>query len=359
MERNLKRAIGSLLSAPLTTKLVVANLLVAVLVAAGALVAADRFGEVQSMPDGLVVAASVGVGLLLIGGLDALLVRLALRPVRELERVAERVREGDLGARPEPTPFADRQIRRVTEVFDQTLNELADLRSRLRGVARRAVEARERERRELAAALQDDIAQRVAACLLGLRVARQVEDPEERRAALDDLREEAAEVLDEVRSTARDLRPPELGDIGLGHAVQAFARSFSESTGIQVAVEAEATGDRLEQEARLSLYRIVQDLLMGVVQHTECTDVRIRMWAESGTVIAELSCSAAGSPIEGSGVGRGDASYLLDLRERAGYVGGRVVTARGPDGRPALRVEVPAAGEDRSDAWTAGRAAAG
>lgn len=62
MERNLKRAIGSLLSAPLTAKLVVANLFVAVLVAAGALVAADRLGEVQPMPDGLVVAASVGSG---------------------------------------------------------------------------------------------------------------------------------------------------------------------------------------------------------------------------------------------------------------------------------------------------------
>lgn len=341
MRRTLKKAIGGLLAVPLTTKLIVANMLVAVAVAAGTLVAADRIREIQSMPDGLLVAAAVGVGLLLVGALDALLVRLALRPVRELERVADRVRKGDLSARPRANPFADREMRRVTEVFGQTLDELADLRSRLREVARRAVEARERERRDLAAVLQEDIAQRIATCLLGLRVARRAADPGEREAVLDELRDDAARLLEEVRGTARRLRPPELGDIGLGHAVQAFARSFSESTGIEVDVEADVTGERLGDEAQLSVYRIVQDLLMDVVHRTECTDLGIRLWGEPGAVVAEFSGSPR-EPTPPGAVGPEVASRLADARERAGYVGGRVVGGRDPDGRLVVRVEVPA-----------------
>lgn len=349
MRSNLPRVIDGLLSVPLATKLIVANLLVAVLVAAGALAAGGRIREIGSMPDGLLIMAAVGVGLLAIGALDALLIRLALRPVRELERVAERIRAGDLEARPGDTPFADAQIRRVTQVLGHTLDELADLRSRLREVARRAVEARERERRELASVLQDDIAQRIAACLVGLQVARRTRDPDAREEALDELRDEAARLLEEVRETARELRPPELTDIGLGHAVQAFARSFTESTGIEVEVEAEATRDRLDEEGRLALYRVVQDLLMDVVHRTECTDLCIRLWSEPDQVVAELSGSPRVPTVSADGIGPDVASRLMEARERAGYVGGRVVAAEEPADRLVVRAEIPVAGRPAAD----------
>jgi len=180
------------LGVPLSLKIVAASVAVAALVAAVTLLVIYRVPEVRVVPDGLLVGGAFVVGAAALAVLNGLLIGVALRPIRELERAAGRVEQGDLSARAEVTPFADRQLRRVTEHFNGALDGITDLRSRLRAVARQAVTRREEERRELADRLQEDVAQRLAACLLQLKVARGPAGDGERDRLLDELREEAA-----------------------------------------------------------------------------------------------------------------------------------------------------------------------
>lgn len=360
MNSKRRRWTDAFLGVPLSLKLVAASVAVAAVVAAVTLLVIHRVPAVRAVPDGLLVGGAFVVGAAALAVLDGLLVGVALRPIRELERAASRVEEGDLSARAEATPFADRQLRRVTEHFNGALDGIAELRSRLRAVARQAVTRREEERRELADRLQEDVAQRIAACLLKLKVARGPAEHGERDRLLDELREEAAGVLEGVRRLARDLHPPELTDIGVGRAIQAFARSFGESTGLEVEVVRSSVDEVLADDARLTLYRTAQDLLMNVVQRTECSSVRIRLWPEPGRVVLELSQAENGAvpPAVRAGQGRepagrdsgraapvrwADSPELLEIRERAGYVGGRIL-ADGEAGRSRIRVEVPTSG---------------
>lgn len=352
-----RRWTDAFLGVPLSLKLVAASVAVAAVVAAVALLVIHRVPAVRAVPDGLLVGGAFVVGAAVLAVLNGLLVGVALRPIRELERAAGRVEQGDLSARAEATPFADRQLRRVVEHFNGALDGVTDLRSRLRAVARQAVTLREEERRELADRLQEDVAQRLAACLLKLKVARGPAEDGERDRLLDEVREEAADVLEGVRRVARDLHPPELTDIGVGRAIQAFARSFGESTGLEVEVVRSSVDEVLGDEARLTLYRTAQDLLMNVVQRTECSSVRIRLWPEPGRVVLELSQTETdGGPSAaetarsrepgGRDDGRAapvrwaDSPELLRIRERAGYVGGRLLADGSPD-RSRIRVEVP------------------
>jgi len=146
----------------------------------------------------------------------------------------------------------------------------------------------------------------------------------------------------------------------VGRAIQAFARSFGESTGLEVEVVRSSVDEVLGDEARLTLYRTAQDLLMNVVQRTECSSVRIRLWPEPGRVVLELSQAEDGAvpPAVRAGQGRGaagrdigrsapvrwaDSPELMEIRERAGYAGGRIL-ADGEAGRSRIRVEVPTGG---------------
>lgn len=350
----------ALLGVSLSLRLVAASVAAAALVAAVTLLVVHRVPEVRAVPEDLLIGGAFLAGAAVLAVLNGLLIGNALRPIRELERAAGRVEQGDLSARAEATPLADRQLRRVTERLNGALDGMTDLRSRLRTVARQSVTRREEERRELADRLQEDVAQRLAACLLKLKVARAPADDGERDILLDELREEAADVLEVVRRLARELHPPELTDIGVGRAIQAFARSFGESTGLDVEVVRSSVDEGLGDEERLTLYRSAQELLMNVVQRTGCSSVRIRLWPEPGRVVLELSQIESGAPPaaaeaqKGRGAaglenGRGapvtwaDSPELLQIRERAGYVGGRLLT-EGVPGRSRFRIEVPAEG---------------
>lgn len=337
--------IGALLGMPLGYKLVASSVAVAAAVAAVTLVAVRHVPAAQAAPDGLVIAGAFAIGGVLLTVLHGALVRLALRPIRELERVAGRVEAGDLSARVEPTLFADRQLEQIAGQFNDALDGITELRARLRDVARRSVERREEERRALAGHLQEDVAQRIAACLLKLKVARSPAADEERTALLDELREEAASVLESVRGLARDLHPPELGDIGVGRAIQAFARSFAESTGIDVEVDRDPVNGVLDEEGRLALYRIAQDLLMNVVQRTQCRDVDMRLRTSPDGVTLELAGRMEGPAVSTRWARWPDSPELTEIRERAVYVGGRVV-ADGSAGRGRIRVELPAAADE-------------
>ncbi|MFB6240797.1 MAG: sensor histidine kinase [Gemmatimonadota bacterium] len=335
---------GRLLAVPLTGKLVTASVAVAGLVAAAAVAAVDRFAGVGALPPELLVGGAFAAGAFLLAALNGALIRLALRPIRELERSAGRVEAGDLSARAAPTPFADRRLRRVTELFNSALDGVTELRSRLRAVARRAVSKREEERRELAARLQEDVAQQLAACLLKLKLARGPVEGGQREELLDQLRDEAAEVLESVRRLARELRPPELADIGVGGAVEAFARSLSESTGIRVDVDREPVDGHLDEEGRLALYRVVQDLLVDAAHRSDGAAVRLRLGPEGRNVVLELE-ERAGPPGAPPGPVPGrDRPDLLEIRERVAYVGGRVTATAGADGTYRVHAEIPRRG---------------
>lgn len=350
MRTLLRRWGGRLLAVPLTWKLVTASVAVAGLVAAAAVAAVDRFARVEALPPELLVGGAFAAGALLLALLNGALIHLALRPIRELERSAGRVEAGDLSARAEPTPFADRRLRRVTELFNGALDGVSELRSRLRAVARRAVSRREEERGELASRLQEDVAQQLAACMLKLKLARGTAEAEQREELLDQLRDDAAGVLESVRRLARELRPPELGDIGVGGAVESFARSVSESTGVRIDVEREPVDGHLGEEGRLALYRIVQDLLMDAAHRSDGAAVRLRLGPEGRNVVLELE-ERAGPPGEAPApVPGGERPDLLEIRERVGYVGGRVTATAAADGTYRVRAEIPrrdAAGQRR------------
>ncbi len=111
--------------------------------------------------------------------------------------------------------------------------------------------AHEDERRRVAEALHEDLAQTLAAAMLGLRRL-------ERSDALDDVHRQLLRVLDDVRGIATALRPPALGQLGLVPALQ----------GLGLTVHAHGVPEPLPEPLRTGVYRLVHEALAGTPRAT-------------------------------------------------------------------------------------------
>jgi two-component system, NarL family, sensor histidine kinase UhpB len=332
----------ALLRIPLFYKILIANAAIVMGGTVLGMLVTTRFlrAEPGHSPMELVVPlVLVGVGVTVL--VNALLLRLALGPLRHLESTARRVQSGDLGARATVSPLADRELERLTHTFNAMLDNVAAYRQRTRDVAARALNAEEEERKRIARELHDETAQSLAALLIRLRLARGMEDPTSRAALFEEIREEIAAALDGIRRFARGLRPPALDELGLVPAIESHVSTVGENVGLAVRVEATPHDHILSPQAELALYRIVQEALSNVIRHSRATRAVVRISADETAVLVEVEDDGRGfrpddvMSRDGSGLG------LFGMQERAEYLGGSVTISSQPGSGTRVRAVIP------------------
>lgn len=316
--------VSRLLAVPLFYKILVANaaiVLVFSLMATWLAIELTR-REAAFLP---IIAVAVA-GAVVSVAVNAVIIQLALDPLRLLKRTADVVQEGDLEARVPFSPLADREMERLTVATNLMLDRLSEYRARLREVAARALNAAEEERRRISLELHDDASQRLAAILMRLRLARSLSDAESKDAVLEEVRRELAETADGLRRYAQGLRPPALDELGLGAAIESHVRHISEAAAVPVEVKVEGVGRLEAPEVELALYRIVQEAITNALRHSGARQIRVGVERCDGAVVASVRDDGVGFDV-GAVLANHDGEHglgLFGMRERAEYVGGRV-----------------------------------
>ena len=113
MSRFARRILG----VPLVAKLIGANVIIVASAFALQAAAISRFTRLE-----LIIAAAALASASLV---NFLLVRLALKPIDDLETLADRVTEGEFDARIDPSPYADKGLERLTQTVNGLLDSLA------------------------------------------------------------------------------------------------------------------------------------------------------------------------------------------------------------------------------------------
>lgn len=318
-----------LLRVRLYRKLVGANVLLLVVTLAGALwVGGGAPPDLSGGPlllGGLVVGAGIVINLAL--------VRTALLPVREIEETARRVKEGDFDARARTSSVADRDLRRLTGVFNRMLDVVADHRRRQRELTLRTFEREERDQAETARRLRENTAQRAATLLVQLRAVRKDLDDS---TGLDQCQELTREILEEVRQTAQGLRRPEIDDLGLGRALRAYAVDLAGENGPRIELEGGSLRECLTKEARFRLYPIMQEALSNAIEHARADSVAVELGVTNGRARAEIRDDGAGFRVsEREGLG------IVAMRERARDLGAELTVESEPGRGTRVRAELP------------------
>jgi signal transduction histidine kinase len=212
--------------------------------------------------------------------------------------------------------------------------ERAALEVRLRDVRQELLDSRsgaglllqteEDEKRRLADKLHEDLAQVLAAVLLGIRMLER-RSPDGSSAHLQQLHGQVSEVLADVRQVARELRPVVLDQLGLRAAIEALADGAQER-GADVSLDVGSVPRDLPEHVETAVFRLVEYALGS-------TDGgRLRASIEEAQDALQIGI-AMEEPAP---------AVLLALRTRAESLGGTTQVVP-PDGRAMtlLRVTLP------------------
>ena len=233
--------------------------------------------------------------------------------------------------------FTDADVR-LSEIFAARAAVAVDLSRRVaQDALERAIAAQETERRRLALELHDETGQELTSILLGLRAVEDAPTPEDRAAALAEVRALAVQTLQNVRRLAVELRPKALDDFGLVPALERLAESFGERTGMQVDVHASLLEGRLPEAIETTLYRVVQEALTNVVKHAQAENVSIILSRKGKAATAVVEDDGRGFDPAGPNGGIG----LTGMRERLALIGGRLEVESGPGSGTTIVAEAP------------------
>jgi signal transduction histidine kinase len=228
---------------------------------------------------------------------------------------------------------------RLAEQFALRASIAVDLSQRVaRDALRRVVAGQELERRRLARELHDETGQALTSILLGLRAVEEAKSGPDVTKGVGDLRELVVATLQDVRRLAVQLRPKALDDFGLAAALERLAQTFSESSGINVELEAQLGDERLPNEVETTMYRIVQEALTNVVKHAEATEVSILLVRRGGAATAVIEDNGRGFDPQAA---TSDSLGLEGMRERAELHDGRLTVETAPGTGTTLRAEIP------------------
>jgi len=194
---------------------------------------------------------------------------------------------------------------------------LARLEAARREAGRAAIQAQERERRRIAQDLHDEVNQALTA--VSLRLQASIEHaPGPLRRELNETKRLAGQAMEELLALARQLRPAVLDDHGLLPALHSQVRDFSDQTGIRASFDVRGPVARLTPEQQLVVYRVTQESLSNVAQHSGALKVVVEL-SFIGRTVLRINDDGRGF------VSRRDGGLgLSGMRERALLVGGHL-----------------------------------
>jgi PAS domain S-box-containing protein len=214
--------------------------------------------------------------------------------------------------------FEDITERRQSEEKIRTYQE------QLQSLASELSLTEERERRQLATVLHDNIAQ-----LLVLAKAKfeKIQESSFYRSLARPV-EEILRLIDEsiryTRSLIFELSPPILYDLGFEAAMEWLAEHMEQQYGLVVTVEDDHQPKPLNNEARVLLFRAVRELLFNVLKHAQASCARVCMHREDDFLRVSVEDNGVGfAPDKLSGPsGKVEGFGLFSIRERLNYFGG-------------------------------------
>jgi len=262
-------------------------------------------------------------GALIVGAcVSYALVRVALKPIDDLEHVARRVSQGRLSERVPPSLVADSGLAHLGATMNEMLDTLSASRDRMRKLGADAVYAQERERAQVARELQDSVAQTLAAASFQIAAAINDIGRNAGTAYLTDARELLRTALEEIRNLSRSLYPRVAEDLGLPAALEALGDATRQRSLIDVKVRTDIVGVIIPVRMFATLYRVAQEALRNVEKHADARAVTISLSARPGMVELEIVDDGCGFDSQVT-TARAN-SALGRIRERLSLAGGEL-----------------------------------
>ena len=277
---------------------------------------------------------ALSVQLFLILGSMPLLFLAAL--IKERERAQEAASQKE-----ERLELALDSAQRASQALSISEEKLRQSHNQIRNLLGKLIDAQESERRRISRQLHDDLNQKIATLSMGIsQVKRKLPMPETALVVeLDQLRENAATLTNDVRTLSHQLHPAVLEHLGLVTALESYISSFKSEEHIDVKLTAEIGTERIPFQVSICLYRVAIEALRNVSRHSGATSAAISLTRSDGVIELHVSDSGNGFDVEtfknGGGLG------LISVEERLRLLQGSCQIYSAPGRGTKLVVTVP------------------
>jgi two-component system, NarL family, sensor histidine kinase UhpB len=304
-----------------------------------------------SQSSAALTATFAALGLLLSVLANYMLLRVALRPLRGLQTVAELVTAGNINVRA-AVKEEEPALTRLGITFNAMLDRLEEntraierSRAVTEQLTQKVLSAQEEERRRIARELHDETLQSLATLVIYADAAHNAAkqgDTEALGEAHAALRQVAELSLTGIRAIIADLRPSLLDDLGLAAAVRWQAQHRLESAGVRVDVQVRGEGRRLSPLVETALYRVIQEAITNILKHASASYVEIDLdLSQPDRITARIEDNGTGFEVAPFKAGDAEGVGLFGMRERVNLVGGELAIDSSPGEGTEIRIAVP------------------
>ena len=201
------------------------------------------------------------------------------------------------------------------------LEEIAQREERLSKLAIRMLMVEENERRRISRELHDDAGQSLVVIRLQMELIEQsLPEHTEARERLAEARDLTEKTILDLRRLIGDLSPAVLEQLGLGAAIRQMANRFRGRYPCQVRVDVGQL-PQLDPNFQLVIYRLVQECLNNISQHSKASTVNISVRVADNVLGLHVEDNGTGFDVEQS-LERKDSFGLTGMRERVAVLGG-------------------------------------
>ena len=214
--------------------------------------------------------------------------------------------------------------------------EMAELNSRLQN-------SMELERLRLAQELHDNPMQSLYSAIYRIEELRGTADPK-LKDALGDVKQHIQNVLQDLRATAKELRPPTIFNFGLENAIRSHANDIVEKhPHLNIYLSLAHDRQILPEKVRLALFRIFQQSIANVIRHSKATEVHVRFSFDAEEAHLEITDNGKGFDVPSNWIDfvRQGHYGLAGAAERANTLGGVFKVRSKPGNSTTIQVTIP------------------
>ncbi|MEM7346117.1 MAG: cache domain-containing protein, partial [Chloroflexota bacterium] len=288
------------------------------------------------------VAVVLVIGLILVASVVSLGVQRVTDPIQNLVIQARQVASGDYNAKVRLSRI--REMRELGEAFNEMVDRTRNSQSGFRQYVADITNSQEEERKRIARDLHDDTVQSLIA--IGQRIElikSMLDEPDEAKPRLTELRSMVTGAIASVRQFSRDLRPLALEDLGLAAAMQYLVNQLAQQQNIQAELKIEGDVEGLSADIEVAIYRILQETLNNVRKHADATEVQV--WAQFTKRWVRLTIQDDGKGFDIPETLTEFASQgsfgIMGLQERAQLFGGSITVQSDTHRGTSIRLVMP------------------
>ncbi len=203
-------------------------------------------------------------------------------------------------------------------------DELKHSREQLQRFSEHLERAVDEERKRISRELHDELGQLLTVLKFNvsrLKAQSKMADEEVVR-RLDTMESYIMKSVESVKRIARELRPPQLDELGIVGAIQLDVSQLESNAGFSLRLKIDPPNLRTDRQLGMTLYRVFNESLTNIVRHASAKHVHISLVKTPENIVLEVKDDGRG--VRKEELQRGTSLGLVGMRERVRQCNGQL-----------------------------------